>query len=199
MSTDGLGVGRSSPASADHEHSHDHSDVNVAGLLVDDDRRRVFAAVVLGASTVEDVVVRAGLDHRAATVALQRLVAAGLIGGRDRFEVQVDALRAGARSSRRVDPGVDLGTDPQRAAVLRSYFRDGRLEQIPTQHSKRLVVLDVLAQRFAPGQLYSEAHVNLELGKFHRDTAALRRHLVDAALLERRDGMYWRSGGTFEV
>ncbi len=84
--------------------------------------------------------------------------------------------------------------------ALRPFFdRHGRLTQIPMQRAKRLVLLDVLAQRFEPGQLYSEARVNLILGQVHPDWAALRRYLVDEDFLGRRDGMYWRSGGTFDI
>ena len=76
---------------------------------------------------------------------------------------------------------------------------DGRLHTIPTRHAKLLVVLDHLAQRFEPGHTYSEQEVNEVLVGFHPDYAALRRHLVDNQFLTREDGVYWRSGGTFDV
>lgn len=37
------------------------------------------------------------------------------------------------------------------------------------------------------------------LGRFNRDWSSLRRYLVDEGLLDRRDGMYWQIGGTFDV
>ena len=76
---------------------------------------------------------------------------------------------------------------------------DGRLKSIPTQRAKRMPILDFLAGRFEPGKTFSESAVNLMLGEFHADTAALRRHLVDEEFLERRDGFYWRAGGTFVI
>ncbi|MST32532.1 DUF2087 domain-containing protein [Acidimicrobiaceae bacterium USS-CC1] len=93
----------------------------------------------------------------------------------------------------------DLGATPAQAAVLRGFVVDGRLQRMPAQHSKRLVVLDFLAQRFEPGVRYREAEVNDRLLAFHSDFATLRRALVDEGFLERRDGAYWRAGGTFEV
>ncbi|CAN5522696.1 DUF2087 domain-containing protein [soil metagenome] len=81
---------------------------------------------------------------------------------------------------------------------MRAFVVDGRLTAIPTAHSKRLVILDWLAQLFEPGRHYSEKMVNLVLGQHHPDTAALRRYMVDAGILDRADGQYWRSGGTFE-
>ena len=76
---------------------------------------------------------------------------------------------------------------------------DGRLHTIPSKHAKRLVVLDHLAQSFEPGARYEEAEVNLVLRRFHDDYAALRRYLVENGFLTREGGVYWRSGGTFEV
>jgi hypothetical protein len=66
-------------------------------------------------------------------------------------------------------------------------------------HSKRLVVLDFLARLFEPGQAYPETEVNERLARYHPDVAALRRYLVDEEFMHRRDGFYWRAGGTFEV
>ena len=82
--------------------------------------------------------------------------------------------------------------------MLRAFVRDGRLVSIPTVHSKRLVVLDWLSQRFEPGRRYSEQMVNLILAQVHPDTAALRRYLVDDDFLSRAGGEYWRTGGSYE-
>src|SRR5215831_11789851 len=49
------------------------------GLLADDDRRRIFAALVLGADDDEAVRRATGLDARAAGRAVQRFVDAGLV------------------------------------------------------------------------------------------------------------------------
>ena len=91
-----------------------------------------------------------------------------------------------------------MSTSDTDAKVLRSFVVDGRLVSIPTKHGKRQAVLNWLAQEFEPGRRYSEAMVNLILGKRHPDTAALRRYLVDDGYLDRADGQYWRSGGTVE-
>lgn len=84
-------------------------------------------------------------------------------------------------------------------AVLRAFLdADGRLSAIPTKISKRLVVLDHLAQQFEIGRLYSEAEVKDALTAVHPDHAALRRYLVEEGFMDRRDGTYWRTGGTVE-
>lgn len=87
----------------------------------------------------------------------------------------------------------------QRDAVLRAFVReDGSLVSIPTRIGKRLVVLDLLAQQFAVGEVYEETEVNARLRAFHDDVAALRRYLVEEGFMDRRDGRYWRAGGTVD-
>jgi hypothetical protein len=77
--------------------------------------------------------------------------------------------------------------------------RDGRLVEIPRKHSKRLILLDHLAQLFMPGRHYSEVEVNDTLRGVHPDVAALRRYLVNEGFLDREAGDYWRSGGSIDL
>ncbi|WP_380168853.1 DUF2087 domain-containing protein [Jannaschia sp. R86511] len=87
--------------------------------------------------------------------------------------------------------------DAEREQVLRVFLdADGRLVRIPAKHTKRLVVLDLLAQEFVPGERYAETEVNNRLRAFHDDVAALRRYLVENLFLAREAGVYWRTGGS---
>jgi hypothetical protein len=173
----------------------------LVGLLADDDRRAVFAALVLGATDPESVRKGSGLGVRPAVRALQRLIDAGLVVRGDDGTVHLlgEAFALAARAEAERDPRSDEHDDEPGdvARVLRAFVRDGRLVSIPTVHSKRLVVLDWLSQRFEPGRRYSEQMVNLILGQVHTDTAALRRYLVDDDFLSRAGGYYWRTGGSY--
>ena len=51
----------------------------LAGLLAEDDRLRSFAALVLGAVTVDDIVEVTGIDRRRVVQSLERLVSGGLV------------------------------------------------------------------------------------------------------------------------
>lgn len=81
--------------------------------------------------------------------------------------------------------------------VLRTFFTGDRLREIPTQRSKRRLVIERLAQDFEPGIRYDESAVNEQLRTYHDDYAALRRYLVDEGIMTRAEGVYWRSGGRF--
>ena len=83
-----------------------------------------------------------------------------------------------------------------RDALLRAFIRDGRIEGMPAKQSRRLLLLNEVAQVFEPGVRYPEGEVNRVLRAMFSDYVALRRYLVDEQLLERRaDGQYWRTGG----
>lgn len=87
-----------------------------------------------------------------------------------------------------------------RDQVLRAFVApDGTLRSMPAKIRKRLVVLDHVAQAFDIGETWPEAEVNEVLRRFHSDVSMLRRYLVDEGFLDRRDGRYWRAGGTTDV
>jgi hypothetical protein len=83
--------------------------------------------------------------------------------------------------------------------LLRRYFRDGRLVVMPRAGRRRQLVLEHVSQLFEPGRRYPEVEVNLVLRQVWDDVAALRRYLIDAALLDRAAGVYWRIGGPVDV
>ena len=83
--------------------------------------------------------------------------------------------------------------------MLRTFFRAGRLTEIPTKESKRRIVLERIAIEFEPGRRYDEKEVNAIVGAFFNDYAAIRRYLVDEGFLDRDHGVYWRSGGRVDV
>jgi hypothetical protein len=169
--------------------------VTLLGLLADDDRLKVVAALALGAVTTADVRTRAGLDARAAGRALARLEDAGLVvASGEGWQLDLEPLRSAARSA--PAPVEDYGADAETAKVLRSFLRDGRLVRMPAHRSKRRLLLDHIVQVFEPGERYPENDVNALLRAFSDDYVTIRRYLVDEDLLSREGGVYWRTGGS---
>jgi hypothetical protein len=103
------------------------------------------------------------------------------------------ATRAGEEQAAQL-PGPDGRPRPAfDAKVLRSFIgADGRLDSIPAQEKKRLVVLRYLAETaFEPSVRYSEKDVNARLALINPDVASLRRYLVDGRFMARAGGQYW--------
>ena len=173
----------------------------IVGLLADPARLKVVSALALGAGTIEEVSEAAGLPLKDVALAARRLARAGLVD-RDghALALHTDRFGAAARAAAEAAPApVPLSDDPGENAVLSAFVREGRLVSIPTQHSKRRVVLEHMVRVFEPGIRYPEREVNALLAVWHADVAALRRYLVDEGLLSREAGVYWRSGGWVDV
>jgi len=136
---------------------------------------------------------------------LNRLVAAGIVrldDDRRTYRLDAETLRWAAEQVGPPprDTGLALGAASEDdEAVLRAFFRDGRLTEVPAKESKRRIVLERIALQFEPGLDYDEKTVNAIVGRFSTDHAALRRHLVDEGFLDRDHGRYWRSGGRVDV
>jgi len=176
---------------------------SVLALLVAGDRLPVVAALVLGAQTIDDIAERTDVPPRDVLRVLTRLESAGLASVDGvRWTLHVDVLREVVTGHRwpaeHASPDITDGA-PEQAAVLRAFFRNGRLVRLPAQRTKRLVVLDKLARDFEPGVRYPEAEVNEILLAYYPDYAALRRYLVEEDFLARESGVYWRAGGTVEL
>ena len=161
----------------------------LVGLLAEPERRAIAAAMILGASTRRDIAESAGLDEKTVIDGLARMERGGLVEhDGDRWWILGEAFKLAARK----------GAPADRSEIHGSLL-DGRLVRMPTKRSKRLDLLDHLAQRFEPGRRYSEREVNASLVAVSDDTATLRRYLVDEGFLDRADGVYWRSGGTIDL
>lgn len=173
----------------------------LCGLLAEPERLLTFSAVVLGARTPDQVTAKTGLPPRTVVAALRRLERGGLVStveGGLIADVTVfkDTMREYAPAAEPIEP---LDQDRQRDAVLRAFIVGGRLTRMPAARGKRMVVLEHIAACFEPGVKYPERAVDAILRAWHDDHATLRRYLVDADLLARERGVYWRVGGPVSI
>ena len=66
------------------------------------------------------------------------------------------------------------------------FFRpDGTLISIPVKAAKKIAVLAHIAQELSPTTKYPEKELNLIIAKYHDDTAAIRRYMIEYGILER--------------
>jgi predicted transcriptional regulator len=170
--------------------------------LSDVKRLRICGLLAQAPRTVEQLSAMVGLRPSTISHHLGRLATAGLVAARADGYYSVYSFDLAAYQStvtRLLDPATlptaaaqadPLGYD--RKVTRDFFFPNGRLKTIPAQRKKLLVVLNHLAAAFDPGRRYWEREVNEILGRFHSDTATLRRELVGAGLMTRQGGQYWR-------
>jgi hypothetical protein len=181
----------------------EHPD-DILRALTDPERLRIAGALAAGDAAAAALAESLDLPIARVRRHLTRLAAAGvarLQPDRRTYRLDAETLRWAAEQ---VGPpreaGIALGAaNDEEESVLRAFFRDGRLTEIPTKASKRRIVLERVALAFEPGVRYDEREVNAIVGGFHVDHASLRRYLVDEGFLAREGGVYWRAGGRVDV
>jgi hypothetical protein len=173
-------------------------------LLADPERLAIAGALAQGPRTQQELTDQLDIPSQRIRRHLAKLTAADVAtvdDDRRTYRLHTETLREAAKEAGPArDPGLALGAVfDEEEAVLRSYFRGGRLKEIPAKQGKRSIILTRLALEFEVGVRYSEPEVNETLKRFHPDYASLRRYLVDDGFLTRERGEYWRSGGPVEV
>jgi hypothetical protein len=184
----------------------DHTLLTALKALADPNRLRIAGACADGPREAGRLAGDLGMPEVAVRRHLARLVEAGLVealpGGT--YALRIDAVRAVGRRLGAIEaddaPESDLtGPDgtalpADEAKVIRGFLRDDRLTTIPSQESKRRIVIRYLCDRvFTEDRPYPEKEVNQRLALFHPDVATLRRAMVDDGLLVREASIYRRA------
>ncbi|HYY09185.1 MAG TPA: DUF2087 domain-containing protein [Actinomycetota bacterium] len=172
--------------------------------LADPERLRIAGALAAATASAVELADALQLPIGRVRRHLTRLAAAGvarLDHDRRTYRLDPETLRwAAEQVGPPRDAGIALGAaNEDEEAVLRAFFRNGRLTEIPTKAAKRRIVLERIALEFEPGRRYDEREVNAIVGRFFLDHASLRRYLVDEGFLAREHGEYWRAGGRIDV
>jgi hypothetical protein len=170
--------------------------LNFMKSLADAERIKIAGLLGVEALTATQVAERLGIKPSQAHHHLEQLVANGLAHREgNAFRLDTGTVEKLTRKvlAQSHPPAPHYEGDEYEVKTLRAYISpDGTLKSIPTQHKKLLVILRHLAREFQPGVKYPESQVNQTLRRYHEDTAALRRYMVDNSLLEREKGIYWK-------
>jgi hypothetical protein len=177
---------------------------DVLRALADPERLAITGLLARGSRTADALGEELELPLPRVRKHLNRLTTAGVVrleDDRRTYRLDADTLRRVAEAvGPPRDAGLALGAASEdEESVLRTFFRNGRLVEIPAKESKRRIVLERIAVEFDPGVRYDENEVNVIVGRFFNDYAALRRYLVDEGFLSRDHGAYWRTGGRVDV
>jgi hypothetical protein len=162
------------------------------------ERLRIIGVLTRGRATQAEIAEQLHLPVRDVYDNLVFLTHVGVIHEMDGvYDLDEKAIEAFSRKQfEGKRPSYEAKEEPEDVRkVLKSFLNaDGTLKQIPPQGNKLLIILNFIVDAFAFDTNYSEKEVNTILRRFHVDTAALRRYLVDNGLMAREgDGSrYWR-------
>jgi hypothetical protein len=163
------------------------------------ERLRIIGVLVRRRATQAEIAEQLHLPVRDVFNQLSFLAHVGVVneadGVYDLNEKAVETLARGQFEGKRESYVPQENQKEDARKVLKNFLNaDGSLKQIPPMGNKLLIVLNFLVDAFAFDTNYTEKEVNTILRRFHLDTAALRRYLVDNGLMAREgDGTrYWR-------
>jgi hypothetical protein len=163
------------------------------------ERLRIIGVLVRGRATQAEIAEQLHLPIRDVFDNLAFLTHVGVIhetdGVYDLDEKAIETLARGQFEGKRPTYEIKEEKPEDVRKVLKNYLNaDGTLKQIPSAQNRLLIILNFVVDAFAFDTNYTEKEVNTILRRFHLDTAALRRYLVDYGLMAREgDGSrYWR-------
>ena len=163
------------------------------------DRLRIIGVLVRGRATQTEIAEQLHLPVRDVFNHLSFLAHVGVVHETDRVydldEKTIESLARGQFEGRREAYVPPENKQEDVRKVLKNYLNaDGSLKQIPPRGNKLLIILNFIVDAFAFDTDYTEKEVNTILRRFHLDTAALRRYLVDNGLMARESNgtRYWR-------
>lgn len=177
--------------------------ITIMKALADQSRLAIVNSLLERSQYVEEIARRHNLAPSTVSFHLRKLEQAGLVSSRkEQYYVVVQAndeiFNTTLREIVSAHPvGKEIQDDRMeeyRCKVLGSFFRHGRLEKLPAQHKKRLIVLDQFARQFEPGRRYSEQEVTWLIAPLFEDYCMIRRLLVDEGMIRRNGTSYWREG-----
>lgn len=175
----------------------------VMKALADQSRLAIVNSLLERPHYVEELAQRHDLAPSTVSFHLRKLEKAGLVHGtKEQYYVVFRATdEMFATTLREIVSAHPVRKEQQegrmeeyRRKVLATFFHNGRLEKLPAQHKKRLIVLEQFAIRFEPGRRYGEQEVTGLIMPLYDDYCTIRRLLVDEGFVSREGSEYWREG-----
>ncbi|ALP34946.1 ArsR family transcriptional regulator [Paenibacillus sp. IHB B 3084] len=177
--------------------------VNYHKALADPTRMRILLLLSRGEMHGQALAEKLNLSQPTVTHHASKLREAGLIKERrDKntvyFTLNPELIRQHAEATVRFifekgegEEEMSEVNETLEATVLRNFFsKDGKLRQIPSQYKKKLIVLQMLAEKLEPGRVYPERELNEWIKQYHEDFATIRRELIMHQFMYREREMY---------
>lgn len=173
--------------------------------LADKSRLAIVQSLLERPHYMEELAKRHALANSTISFHLRKLEQAGLVSSRkEQYYVMVEAnqelfdttLRQLVTTAPKSKEQQERRIADYQRKVLETFFRQGRLEKLPAQRKKRLIVLEHFAGRFELQRRYNETEVTGLILPLYDDYCAIRRLLVDEGLIRREGTTYWREKET---
>lgn len=173
--------------------------INIMKALGDESRLLIVNSLVEKPQYLEELAKRLNLSESTVSFHMKKLEGSGLVCRKKEQYYAVFHINKDIFSSTLKDiisfvnaekPIQDERMKEYRKKVIASYFSKGRLLRIPSQHKKRLIVLDEIIKLFDRKRTYPEKEIDLVLEEIHEDYCSIRRYFIDEKMMQRERGNY---------
>ena len=171
--------------------------------LADANRLKIIGVLAREPHSVEQLAAVLGLGVSTTSHHLARLSQAGLVSARTDghyyyYSLQTEVLEKKAQRLLATENLSKLSGDADLDAYDRKVLdafvdKEGKITSLPAQEKKFQVILRYVAKAFEADTRYSEKQVNEILSGFYKDTASLRRGLIEYRIMARDSSgsAYW--------
>ena len=169
--------------------------------LADKSRLQILKSLALEDMYVERLAERLDLTPATISFHLKKLAQTGAVSSFKSQYYTMYALNRSVLSTGILDMILEKSDDAEiqdqrdsayRQKVIDSFMEYGKLKSIPVQRKKKRVILELIADKFEYGRIYTEREVNIIIADFHDDFCTLRRDMISEKLLDRNRDGYWK-------
>ena len=167
--------------------------------LADKSRLEILESLSAAPMYVEQLSKRLGITAPTVSFHLKKLEASGLVEAKKEQYYTVYSLREALLNQTMMNVVLsgsrallDEREEAYRQGVIKSFLKYGKLQTIPVQRKKKLIILEELVKSFEKGRTYTEKEVNLILADFNDDFCTLRREMIVNQLMTREKNIYTR-------
>jgi ArsR family transcriptional regulator len=171
--------------------------VNVFKALGDENRLSIVRSLGEKDLYAEVLAERLSLSPATVTHHLKKLESVGLIKSRKEQYYKVFSLRKSVIDKNILELIMNVSSnsedkkeDRYEQKVIKNFFKNGQLKEIPVQRKKRAIILRHLLKEFESERDYPEEEVNAIIQQYHEDFCTIRREFIAEKLMERQKGIY---------
>jgi DNA-binding transcriptional ArsR family regulator len=168
--------------------------------LANENRLKIVGAIAQQERSVEELASILDLKEPTVSHHLSKLKELQLVrmraeGNTHYYRLDLKALQRMQKATLTAIPVTQpaIDDDVWETKVLKSFVEDNRLKEIPASRKKRWIILKWLVEKFEFDHHYPEKELNAIIKPIHPDTATLRREMVGYNMMQRENGVYWRS------
>jgi predicted transcriptional regulator len=173
--------------------------IEIMKSLADASRLRVLNALLQKPQYVEELANRLGLAESTVSFHLRKLEGAKLVRKvKEQYyvvyhpaeEILNLSLLELIRSDDVDEYLQEERMEKYRQKVLKAFMHKGKLEKLPVQWKKRMIILEEFKKNLLPGKSYTEKEINDCILPVYGDYCTIRRLLIEEGMMERDKQIY---------